>query len=335
MAATRAPIASAVSGFVTRNGPHLVLQGRPFRFDGLNVYDASAANSAQPCGYSGASFDDDLAAIGHGGEVVRAWFFQQLVTSGGRRDWAPFDTTLAVARAHGVRVIFVLANQWGYCDGGITRTLAWYQGGYKTQVDPGSLVPYRQWVAQAVARYAGNPTIAFWQLVNEGEARNPDGSCAEAGAAQALRSFADDVGSLIHSTDHHHLVGLGTVAMECGSDEADYQTINASSAIDVCDYHDYGSPYAGMPGDQYNGLQASITRCHALGKPIVVAETGIDSNQVGGVARRAALFDQKFSAAFNAGVDGDLMWDWSTYAPSGGDYEIGPGDPALALLTKY
>ena len=48
----------------------------------------------------------------------------------------------------------------------------WYQGGYRTQVDPGSLVPYRQWVAQAVARYAGNPSIAFWQLVNE-RARKP------------------------------------------------------------------------------------------------------------------------------------------------------------------
>lgn len=273
--------------------------------------------------------------MGDGQEVVRAWFFQPLATSNGRRDWAPFDTTLAVARARGVHVIFVLANQWGYCDGVADRTLAWYQGGYKTQVDPDSMVPYRQWVTQVVARYAGNPAIAFWQLVNEGEARNPDGSCSEVLAGQALLGFANDVGGLVRSLDHNHLIGLGTIPGECGSDEGDYQTIHASSSIDVCDYHDYGFPYAGMPGDSYNGLQASIERCHALGKPIVVAETGIHSTPVGGLAQRAALFRQKFATQFSAGVAGELIWDWSMSAPSGGDYEVGPGDPVLTLLNAY
>ncbi|HET9848571.1 MAG TPA: cellulase family glycosylhydrolase [Candidatus Dormibacteraeota bacterium] len=312
-----------------------MLNGQPFRFDGLNVYDANTVSSTQKCGYTGATLGQNLTSIGSGQEVIRAWFFQPLATINGQRNWTAFDNTLAVARAHGVRVIFVLSNQWGYCDGGITRTLGWYQGGYKTQVDPGSLVPYRQWVSEVIARYAGNQTIAFWQLVNEGEARNPDASCSETLAAQALRGFADDVGGLIRAGDRNHLIGLGTIAGECGSNEGDYQTIHASAAIDICDYHDYGAATVAMPGDQYNGLQVSINRCHALGKPIVVAETGIHSTQVGGIAQRAALFDQKFSAQFGAGVDGELMWDWSMYAPSGGDYEIGPGDPALALLTRY
>jgi mannan endo-1,4-beta-mannosidase len=301
----------------------------------LNNYSANSVGEAQECGFTGATLDEDLTAIGSGQEVMRAWFFQSLATTNGQRDWTSFDNTLAVARAHGVHVIFVLANQWGYCDGGTTRTLAWYQAGYKTQVDPGSLVPYRQWVAEVIARYAGNPTIAFWQLVNEGEARNPGGSCSEALAAQALRAFADDVGGLIRSRDLNHLIGLGTIASECGSDEADYQTVNASPAIDVCDYHDYGSATSAMPGDQYNGLQASINRCQALDKPIVVGEIGIHSTQVGGIAARAVLFNQKFATQFAAGVAGELLWDWSMSAPSGGDYEIGPGDPSLALLTKY
>ena len=310
-----------------------------YRFDGLNIYNA---NSRGECGEplaSGRNLNDALSAkgIGPGQEVFRAWFFQPLATVEGRRDWSAFDHTLAVARAHGTRVIFVLADQWGHCDGEAARTLAWYQGGYRTQVDPGSLVPYRQWVAQAVARYAGNPSIAFWQLVTEGEARNPDGSCSEALATQALRAFADDVGGLIRSTDRNHLIGLGTTAGECGSNESDYQTIHASAAIDICDYHDYGQPDAPLPGDQYNGLQVSISRCHALAKPIVVGETGIHYLQLSPptLAERALLFQQKLSTQFAAGVAGELMWDWSTSAPSGGDYEIGPGDPVLALLRKY
>ncbi|HEY9306014.1 MAG TPA: cellulase family glycosylhydrolase [Mycobacterium sp.] len=312
-----------------------MLAGRPFRFDGLNDYSANSVSEAQQCGYTGASLDQDLSAIGGGQEVMRAWFFQPLATTNGQRDWTVFDNTLAVARAHGVHVIFVLANQWGYCDGGITRTLAWYQGGYKTQVDPGSRVPYRQWVAEVITRYASNPTIGLWQLVNEGEARNPDGSCSEAPAAQALRAFADDVGGLIRGRDRNHLISLGTIASECGSNEGDYQVVNASPAVDVCDYHDYLAPTAAMPGDQYNGLAVSIARCHALDKPIVVGETGIHSSRVGGIAARATLFDQKFSAQFAAGVNGELIWDWSMDAPSGGDYEVGPSDPSLDLLTKY
>ena len=325
--------------FLTRDGSRLMLGNVGYRFDGLNIYNA---NSRGECGEplaSGANLNDALSAkgIGPGQEVFRAWFFQPLATVEGRRDWSAFDHTLAVARAHGTRVIFVLSDQWGHCDGEAARALAWYQGGYRTQVDPGSLVPYRQWVTQAVVRYAGNPSIAFWQLVTEGEARNPDGSCSEALATQALRTFADDVGGLIRSADRNHLIGLGTTAGECGSNEGDYQTIHASPAIDICDYHDYGQPYAPLPGDQYNGLQVSISRCHALNKPIVVGETGIHYLQISPatLTERAGLFQQKVSAQFAAGVAGELMWDWSLRAPSGGDYEIGPGDPVLALLRKY
>jgi hypothetical protein len=56
---------------------------------------------------------------------------------------------------------------------------------------------------------------------------------------------------------------------------------------------------------------------------------------VGGQAQRAALFRQKFASQFAAGVAGEVLWDWSLNAPGGGDYEIGPGDPALQLLKDY
>jgi hypothetical protein len=326
-----------VVDFVARQGVRLTLANHAYRFDGLNIFNANTRTVVQKCGDAGVSLDRSLKDIGTGQEVFRAWFFQPLATINGKRDWAAFDHTLAVARAHGVRVIFVLADQWGNCDGGITRTLTWYQGGYRDQVDPGSLVPYREWVSQAVARFAGNPTIAFWQLLTEGEARNPDGSCSEAVATRALRAFADDMGGLIRARDRNHLISLGTISGECGSNEADYQNVYASPVIDICDYHDYGQPYAGMPGDQYNGLQVTISRCHALNKPIVVAETGIHYLQLDPPtpAERARLFQRKLSVQFAAGVAGELMWDWSQAAPSGGDYEIGPSDPALALLARF
>ncbi len=97
--------AGPVPGFVYRAGTKLMLNGRGFRFTGLNIYNA---NSRDNCWYSlgaGGQLDRNLIRIGPGQEVFRAWFFQRLATRNGRRDWTAFDHTLKVARAHNQRVI--------------------------------------------------------------------------------------------------------------------------------------------------------------------------------------------------------------------------------------
>jgi mannan endo-1,4-beta-mannosidase len=334
---TPAPIATLAppsgTGFVVRSGTTLTLAGAPYRFDGLNMYDAVQA----PC-WSQESLDQSLTAIGSGQEVARVFAFQRTATTSGARDWRYMDAALATFKAHGVRVIWVLTDQWygqPCSDSASDRTLSWYQSGYKTTVE--GATTYRDWVAQVVARYANNPTILAWQLVNEGEARNADGSCSEATATAALRSFADNVGGLINSIDPNHLVSLGTVSGECGSNEADYGYIQAGSAMDLCDYHDYGFATSPMGNtDPYNGLQASINRCHALGKAFMVGEMGIHYQQLTSptTAYRATLFDAKLSAQFTAGSVGELQWCWALYFDSRWDYQISPGDESLALLGK-
>jgi hypothetical protein len=77
--------------------------------------------------------------------------------------------------------------------------------------------------------------------------------------------------------------------------------------------------------------------CHAVGKPIMVAETGIYADSSAELAPRAAQFRAKFSAQFQAGVVGELMWTWvvkPAYVVPDGDpnYGISPGDPSLAVL---
>jgi hypothetical protein len=255
------------AGFVVRSGTRLTLAGTPYRFDGLNMYTAVQA----PCWWQ-EGLAQGLTAIGSGQEVARVFAFQRTATTNGVRDWRYMDAALATFKAHGVRVIWVLTDQWNgqpCTDSATDRTLGWYQTGYKTTVE--GATTYRDWVAQVVTRYRNDPTILAWQLVNEGEARNANGSCSEASATAALRSFADDVGGLVQSLDANHLVSLGTTAGECGSNEADYQHIYSSASIDLCDYHDYGFATSPMSNtDPYNGLQASINRCHAIGKPLMV-----------------------------------------------------------------
>ncbi len=333
---------AAQPGFVTRSGTSLELDGQPYRFTGMNVYNA---NNLSGCWYpmgSGPTLDESLSAMSNAGgpKVMRSWFFQSLATVGGVRDWSAIDNTLAVAQSHGTKVIVTLGNQWKDCDGlnggaGSFKDEAWYTGGY-TQPDAAGTVSYRGWVAEIVERYKDDSTILAWQLMNEAEVKPSEGSgSCSANAAQILKSFADDVSGLIKSIDANHLVSLGTIGGgQCGAQSEEYQSVHDLSTIDLCEFHDYGSPNVPIPGDQWNGLQVRIDQCNALDKPLFVGETGIRQEDVASLNARANAFRAKFGAQFAAGIAGELVWAWNKDG-SPASYDIGPGDPTLGVLDEF
>jgi len=322
------------------------LNGRPFRFTGINIYMAASGGKPSSCG--GSLYPDANVPLSHmpNGIVFRFWAFQNFFVRGRSFDWTNFDRVVAIAAAHHDKVIPVLANEHAYCDGN-AKTLAWYRGGYREWIGARSLVPFRVYAAQAARRYARNPTIAMWQLVNEGEAINPNGSCTEAAAHQALLRFAADAGHVVHSYDPNHLVSVGTPAgysgsrhQWCGAANADYRSLMASPGNDVCDFHDYGYPDRPMGQPFAPNLQSAIQMCHAVGKPIMVAENGIHAVNAGALAPRAAQFRAKLRAQFGAGVVGELLWAWAVKADyivpaDDRDYGIFPGDPSLRVLRPF
>jgi hypothetical protein len=325
-------------GFVTVE--RRCLDSEPYVFTGINIYNA---NNTSGCWYSfstGSTLTESFARIaGEGPKVVRAWFFQGLATSAGSRDWSAIDNTLAVAAAHNTKVIVTFANQWRDCDGvnggaGIYKDESWYTTGY-TQPDPAGTVSYRDWVVEIVDRYKNNPSVLAWQLMNEAEVKPSESAGCSTNAADILRSFADDVSSLIKSIDPNHLVSLGTIGGgQCGAQGAEYQYVHDLDTIDLCEYHDYGSPSDPMPGDQWNGLQVRIDQCNALDKPVFVGETGILKEAYSSLRERAAAFRAKLDAQFDAGVVGELVWAWNRDG-SPGSYDIGPYDPTLSMLELY
>ena len=241
-----------------------------------------------------------------------------------------------------MRVIAALTNQWVDCDGpnggaGAFKDEAWYEGGYAASVAPGTTVPYKDWATEIAARYKDDETILAWQLVNEAEVKpsGASGSCS-VNAAQLLHDFAADVSGAIKSVDPNHLVSLGTIGGgQCGAQGAEYATVHAPATIDLCEYHDYGSPTTPIPGDQWNGLQVRIDQCNALGKPLFVGEVGIRPQDVGGtLAARAQAYETKLAAQFNAGVVGELVWAWSALGSKTNDYDVGPGDPVVPMLAR-
>jgi hypothetical protein len=319
------------SGFLGHSGTQFTLDGRPFTFTGFNIYQA---NSRGNCSYTmgtGGALDTALNSIGSGSEVFRAWFFQSLATTNGQRDWSAFDHTLAVAKAHGVKVIVTLGNQWGSCESGGYKTDAWYTGGYKTTVGSLETVTYRQWVADVVSHYKNDPTIAMWQLMNEAEIKTSKSASTCAPTAD-LYNFAADVSGLIKSIDSNHLVNLGTMgAGQCGSQGSDYAHLGSIPTIDVLEYHDYGHDSTALPTNLANDVAAS----KALGKPIFVGEAGIQVNSGGSTPTRASEFDAKCTAQLGAGVGGFLVWSWNNSPSSPLSWEVGPGDPTLEVIDSY
>ena len=326
--------AATIPAFVTRSGATLMLNGRPYRFAGLNIYNA---NNQGQCWYdlgTAASLDQTLTAIGPVQNVFRAWFFQSLATLNGQRDWSTFDATLAVARAHDERVIATLGNDLSDCEGPgpVQRNEAWYRSGYTSLRDAGMAETYRAWVADVVARYRNDPTILAWQLINEPDLANPSGRCSP-GASRTLKHFAQDMAGLVKSLDPNHLLSLGSWGLlDCGLAGSAYQDVHSVAGIDLCEIHDYGGPWNVAPPL----LQLRINQCRALGKPLFIGEIGVKVQDAGSLAGRASAIRAKLSAAFGAGVTGTLVWDWANGdqgAYSG--YEVQPGDPTLQVLAAF
>ncbi len=329
------PTVREPSPFVQRDGIILTRSGHPFRFTGMNVYHAASTGE---CGdrMTGGGLDAILSALsdGSGGsaKIIRVWFFQPLATKSGQRDWSAMDEVVQTARARGFLVIPTLGNHWEECDGSRgSRTEDWYAAGYRSG-EGGNIASYRSWVAEVVGRYRNDPTVAFWQLMNEAETSTA-GRCSGSAAA-TLQDFTADVSAVIKSVDGNHLVSVGTIGTgQCGAASEDYAQLHALPDVDLCEYHDYRAVDQPMPGDEFNGLQRRLSQCVGLGKPLFIGEAGIPARL--GLSHRAELFQAKIQSQFAAGVVGYLPWAWSNPGGQRDEFAIGPRDPLLSVLSRY
>lgn len=340
--------ASGTVQFVGRQGTSLVAGGQPWKFAGYNLpCDQPFLLSPDELGY----YFDDIK-VNSKANVVRMWWFQSEMGTGSD-PWAPFEQIVAVAKAHGIQIIATLTNEWNTCDEpnppNTQKTLAWYQGGYKTP-EGGYALSFKDYATQMSAHFAGEPTIAFWQLVNEAEAPAADASgnltCDNSKGMLALRSFSDQMANALHRVDHHHLVNLGTSGTgQCGTSGSPAYRYVYGGALDLCEVHDYGAPAVALSTGP-NSISRRINDCHALGKAIFVGESGIPSNvQPDGssgtatvtsatLTQRASFFKAKIDAANSAGMVGYVIWYKSPfYTPFTEQYSIGEGDPTEVVLA--
>jgi mannan endo-1,4-beta-mannosidase len=315
--------------FVTKSGTNLIVRGSGLRLLGYN-WHWMGTGCRTPTNTQIATTFSQISSASHG-NIVRTAFYQSGSDNGA---YTNFDRYISYAKKYNLYIIPVLVNHWTSCEPSTaTKTAFWYQQRYKQTNDNYSL-SFRNYAIRLAQHYANEPTIAFWQLVNEPDA----GPCGSSGA-HILRSFADDMITAMKAVDPNHMVDLGAPGGCAGDTTTDYTTI-VSGRVDLCDvWHDYEQVSTPLP----SRLQQRIEVCQHLNKPSFVGEAGIcaditASNGCSGtvtatsLSQRATLFNAKLRAGFNAGLAGYIIWNKGSQSVQN---DIGPSDPTERVLAKY
>lgn len=239
------------SRFLQRSGRQLILNGSPFRFVGANAYNI--ANDPAIYQQAGArnTFSNPATGLADafqrmrdecGATVVRFWAFQSYATNGSNaRDWSALDRVFAAANTAGVKVIPTLENHFGDLTRYGNKDATWYATGYQSPYgSPAYPTSLRQWATDIAARYANEPSIAYWCIMNE----------PETPSASAFLAFVTDIAGRIKAADPNHLVGIGVQGKdEDGNRGTDYYDLHNLSTVDICTTHDYRNNRYAISGE--------------------------------------------------------------------------------------
>ena len=124
------------SPIISASATQLYLNGSPYHFVGVNAYEAGTqwgTNAGCGADLSDAQLNQLFASLPPN-SLVRFWAFQGTMATNintDQLDWAPIDRVFAAAAAHNQRLIVVISDQGGTCDGGHWQDPSWYDGGFK------------------------------------------------------------------------------------------------------------------------------------------------------------------------------------------------------------
>lgn len=340
------------------SGSSLTLNGTTAPVKGFVSYGiATDWGHNRGCGgqFSDSAMSDFFSTL-PAGSVVRFDAFQGglgVNPATGVVDWTGLDRVFNLAATHDVELIPVLANEWGGCDDGRFKNLSWFTGDY-ARLSPASLaataglpapvMSYADWVSAVVNRYKNSPNLGMWEPIGEAEADTCpsaywSNSCTghrtcpnQATAMVALRSFFDAIGADIKGIDSTHPIEAGLLGGgQCGTAGTYYQSVGASSGLDVLSFHDY---YGTNPfgGDMWNGVGVRVGQAATLGKPVIAGEDGILASSTGtagcvDIPTRASQMEGKEASQLSNGVDGFIVWNFEPNPIAGCSYAVLSGDP--------
>ncbi|HEX6684606.1 MAG TPA: cellulase family glycosylhydrolase [Candidatus Limnocylindrales bacterium] len=293
------------SGFVTRRGDQLFVDGKLFRFSGSNNYYLM---------YKSQLMVDDVFADAKaaGFTVLRTWGFMERgqegvdfqefdaalgrpVINDGPGGLERLDYVLASARRHGIRLIIPLTNNWNDF-GGMDEYVRWAGGSFHDDFYTNPVIRgwYQTWITHLLNRvnvytgvaYKNDPTVMAWELGNEPR-------CLSAGifprspncTTGTLIEWADVMTRHIKSVDRKHLVGVGDEGFFCDEEANPDWTRNCGEgvdtlafarlkAVDLMSFHLYPDAWGKDLAWTRDWIARHVREAKAIGKPVVFGEFG-------------------------------------------------------------
>ncbi|KAJ6564092.1 CEL4a mannanase [Mycena capillaripes] len=340
---TSTPSSPAQTGFVKTSGTKFTLNGAPYTLFGTNAYWLALG------GYSTTDINkafSDIAASG--ATTVRTWGFNEVTSANGvyfhlwsgktatvntgSNGLGMLDTVIAAAKAHGLRLIISLTNNWSDYGGMDVYAQQLIGSGQSHDVfytNPTIIAAFKTYVQAIVSRYANEPGILAWELVNEPRCSGSSTTASSSCTVSTITTWASTISSFIKSIDSNHLVGLGDEGFfnqpgnsdYIGSAGIDFAANLKISTIDFGTFHMYpqgwGETNTVPWGTQW--ITDHATTMKSTNKPVIMEEFGISNSST-----RASTY-----STWQAGSQ-------LTNGPTSNDgFAIYPTDPVYALMQSH
>ncbi|KAJ7440858.1 CEL4a mannanase [Mycena latifolia] len=350
----------AQTGFVKASGTRFTLNGAPYTLFGSNSYWLALG------GYSTTDINKALADIvASGATTVRTWGFNEVTSANGiyfhlwsgstatvntgSNGLGALDAVIAAAKAHGLRLIISLTNNWSDYGGMDVYTKQIVGSGQPHDVfytNPSVIAAFKTYVQAVVTRYANEPTILAWELVNEPRCSGSSTTASSTCTVSTITNWVSTMSAFIKSIDSNHLVGLGDEGffnqpgssdyMYQGSAGIDFAANLKISTIDFGTFHMYpqgwGETNTVPWGQQW--ITDHATAMKSTNKPVIMEEFGIDNSST-----RASTYSTWYQTVISTGLTGDLIWQAGsqlTNGPTANDgFAIYPTDPVYAVMQSH
>jgi len=261
-------------GRITRQGTQLMLNGKQIKFAGVNangmVYKQCRGNPNYPTDAELERFFNELE---HNNihSLTRVWY---LDSNQEHKD--ALARAVTVAARHHQYLTVVLTDAAQGCGDPITHDSTFYSTGYKGA--------YWTHLDEAVNAYKDNPTVAIWEIANEGNGGNNV-------------NFYLDTAARIKSIDPNVLVNTGSMPAYAFSSQAVYESAHSGPNIDFVSVHEYDA----ATGESGWATGAGRTVAGHLNKPIIVGEDGFccGGGTTGSDAGNATKLTQEYTAYLN------------------------------------
>lgn len=360
--------------FVTRAGPQLRLDGRPFRFSGTNNYYLTYKSNAMVDAVLQSAAKNDFKVLRTWGFLeasspsatdnsgpkegvyLQTWGNGRPVVNEGASGLQKLDYVIYRAGQLGIKLVIPLTNNWADF-GGMDQYVKWRGGKYHDEfyTDPTIRAWYKAYAGALLNRknsytgvaYKDDPTIMLWELANEprckGSGELPTSpNCS----TDTLTTWAAEMSAYLKKHDKNHLVAVGDEGFYCNAGAGDWtencgegvdsRALTKLPHIDVMSLHLYPDHW----GKDAAWGRAWITRhlqdARKAGKAVMLGEFGLSDK-----GARDAVYKEWTNAVKNGGGNGDLHWmlaekqDDGTYYPDYDGFTVYCPSSTCTVLSQH